>query len=135
MVDIDLLFKKLAFIDSCVADLHHHARLERLAHDIREERFVEHTLQLAIQAALDVAAHIVSDQRLGEPETNRRLFQLLRSNGWITAELSETLQNMAGFRNILVHGYATVDIAILKDVVEHRLDDLTQFSETIRQQL
>lgn len=135
MVDIDLLFKKLAFIDSCVADLRHQAHLERLAHDIREERFVEHSLQLAIQAALDVAAHIISDQRLGEPETNRHLFQLLSNNDWITAELSETLQNMAGFRNILVHGYAAVDVAILRDIVEHHLDDLTRFSATIRQQL
>ena len=32
---------------------------------------------------------------------------------------------MAGFRNILVHGYDTVDLAIVRDVVEHRLDDLS----------
>lgn len=41
--------------------------------DIKEERFVEHTLQIAIQAALDAASHVVSDRRLGEPRTNRDL--------------------------------------------------------------
>ncbi len=44
-----------------------------MASDLREQRFVEHTLQIAIQAALDVASHIVSDRRLGEPRTNREL--------------------------------------------------------------
>jgi uncharacterized protein YutE (UPF0331/DUF86 family) len=34
---------------------------------VRERRFVEHTIQIAIQAALDVASHIISDERLGEP--------------------------------------------------------------------
>ena len=59
------------------------ARPDQIATDVREERFVEHTLQLAIQAALDVASHIVSDKRLGEPNTNGELFDLLLAGGWI----------------------------------------------------
>jgi uncharacterized protein YutE (UPF0331/DUF86 family) len=47
-----------------VADLRRLARPDLLSQDVREERFVEHTLQIAIQAALDVASHIVSDKRL-----------------------------------------------------------------------
>ena len=70
--------KKLAIIESCVSDLRRLAQPEALATDVREQRFVEHTLQLAIQAALDVASHIVSDRRLGEPRTNRELFDLLQ---------------------------------------------------------
>ena len=73
-----------------------------LGHDIREERFVEHTLQVAIRAALDVASHIVSDRRLGEPRTSRDLFALLERDGWIPAALASTLRNMVGFRNVLV---------------------------------
>ena len=48
---------------------------------MKEERFVEHTLQLAIQAALDAASHVVSDERLGEPPSNRELFTLLARAG------------------------------------------------------
>jgi len=48
---------------------------------VRERRFIGHTLQLAIQAALDLASHIVSDERLGEPATNRELFSLLARAG------------------------------------------------------
>ena len=42
------------------------------------------------------------------------------------------LRAMAGFRNVLVHGYAEVDRAIVRDVVEHHLDDLLGFAATIR---
>jgi len=31
---------------------------------------------------------------------------------------------MVGFRNIPVHGYDTVDLSIVRDVVERHLDDL-----------
>ncbi len=42
---------------------------------------------------------------------------------------------MVGFRNILVHGYETVDVAVVREVVEHRLDDLLRFAHVIRSRL
>ncbi|MYI74317.1 MAG: DUF86 domain-containing protein [Acidobacteria bacterium] len=135
MTDPDLLAKRLAVIETCVRDLRELARPDAIGSDVREERFVEHTLQLAIQAALDAASHIVSDERLGEPRSNRELFSLLARAGWLEAPLAETLADMAGFRNVLVHGYDTVDVRIVRDVVEHRLGDLLQFAEVVRQRI
>jgi hypothetical protein len=77
MTDSDLVAKKLAFIETCLRELETIARPELVESDVRERRFVEHTLQITIQAALDVASHIVSDARLGEPRTHRDLFDLL----------------------------------------------------------
>ncbi len=65
MTDPELIAKKLGEIETCVGELRTLAQPDRIREDIRERRFVEHTLQLAIQAALDVASHIVSDERLG----------------------------------------------------------------------
>lgn len=135
MTDPALLAKKLALIETCVADLRRLARPAALGHDIREERFVEHTLQIAIQAALDVASHIVSDRRLGEPRTSRDLFALLERDGWIPEALASTLRNMVGFRNVLVHGYDDVDLAIVRDVLEHHLDDLLEFVAVVRRRM
>lgn len=135
MTDRELLAKKLAFIESCVADLRRLARPDALASDLREERFVEHTLQVAIQAAQDVASHIIADERLGEPRTNRELFTLIARGGWISADDADVLGRMAGFRNILVHGYGDLDLALVRDVLENRLDDLLRFAETIRARL
>ncbi len=135
MTDPDLIAKKLALIETCVRELRTMARPDTLAEDIREQRFVEHTLQLAIQAALDAASHIVADERLGEPSTYRELFELLEKAGYVPHELATELEKMAGFRNILVHGYDSVDLTIVKDIVENRLDDLERFAELVRERL
>jgi hypothetical protein len=47
VTDVDLLEKKLAFIETCMHELRQLSQPERIAHDIREERFVAHTLQIA----------------------------------------------------------------------------------------
>lgn len=135
MTDRPLVDKRLARIETCVAELRRDARLDVIAHDVREQRFVEHTLQVAIQSALDVASHIVSDRRLGEPRTNAELFDLLMRDGWIAPALAEDLRRMAGFRNVLVHGYDDVDLRVVQDVVTNHLDDLLTFVDAVRRRL
>ena len=135
MTDPELVAKKLAFVESCVQQLRTLARPERIADDVREARFVEHTLQLAIQAVLDVGSHIVSDDRLGEPETGRDVFRLLAKAGVVDPALAQRLERMAGFRNVVVHLYQEVDLGIVRDVVENHLGDLVEFAETVRRRL
>jgi uncharacterized protein YutE (UPF0331/DUF86 family) len=135
MTDIDLIAKKLAYIESCVRELKTLAHPEAIRTDIRELRFIVYTLHTAIQAALDAAAHIVSDERLGEPRTNRDLFEILVRNVWMPERLAEPLRRMVGFRNIAVHGYEVVDLAIVEDVVVHHLGDLLDFAQAIRERL
>jgi len=81
---------------------------------------------------LDAASYIVSDDRLGEPETNRALFDLLARHAWLEQELAESLYAMAGFRNVLVHGYQDVNLGIVRDVVENHLGDLVELCAAIR---
>ncbi len=135
MTDPGLVRKKLAQIETYVAELRRLANLEAIASDVRERRFVEHTLQIAIQATQDVASHIVSDDRLGESKTNQELFELLATAGWITDELAAALRAAVGFRNIVVYGYASVDPAIVRDVAENHVDDLLAFVEAVRARL
>jgi len=135
VTDPELIEKKLAQIETYVREIRAVGRPAQIPTDIREERFVEHTLQLAIQSALDVASHIVSDERLGEPRTNRELFKLLEGAGWVDSQLALILDQMAGFRNVLVHGYDKVDLRIVEDIVINRLDDLLKYVGVIRAQL
>lgn len=133
MTDKDLVEKNLSYIESRIRELQTIAVPENLQTDVREERFVEHTLQLAIQAMLNVASHIISDERLGEPESNRQMFDLLVQNKWLDQSLAMRLRSMAGFRNILVHGYTNVDLDIVRDVLENHLDDFRLFVKIIRE--
>ena len=132
MTDPELVAKKLALVETCVRELRELARPSLIPTDKVQQRFAEHTLQIAIQAILDVASHVVSDEHLGEPRTNRELVDLLERHRWLTSDLAGTMRRMVGFRNILVHGYEIVDVAVVQEIVEHRLDDLLQFVAVIR---
>lgn len=125
----DLVAKKLALIETYVRELRTLSRPDAISTEVRERRFVEHTL---IQAAIDVASHIVSNDRLSEPGTSSQLFELLGQAGWLQPAHADRLRKMTGFRNILVHRYATVDSTIVRDVLENHLDDLIDFVAAVR---
>lgn len=135
MTNVDLVAKKLVRIDACVRELRSLARLDLLRTDLKEQRFIEHTLQMAIEAAIDVASHIVSDESLGEPSSKHGLFDLLVRAGWLPGEMLPTLHAMVGFRNVVVHEYDEVDLAIVESVVRDRLEDLLTFVAEVRKRL
>ncbi len=133
--DRELVLKKLARIEECVQELRTLGDPSLIRSDRREERFVEHTLQIAIQSILDVASQVVSEERLGEPRTNQELIDLLARHGWIPASLELPLHRMIGFRNVLVHGYDEVDLSVVEDIARHRLDDLLAFAGVVRERI
>ncbi len=97
--------------------------------------FVEHTLQTAIQGAIDVATLIVGERKLGEPDATRALFTLLAQDGWLTPAEVDVWRRIIGFRNIVVHRYPDVDPAIVRAVFESNLEDLSRFVRSIRDRL
>jgi uncharacterized protein YutE (UPF0331/DUF86 family) len=135
VTDLPLVAKKLALIETSVGELRTLVRLDAIPDDLRELRFAAYTLHIAIQAALDVAAHIVSDDRLGEAHSNREFFELLARYNWISWELTDSLKDMVGFRNIIVHGYERLNAGVVKQIVRDHLDDLLQFVSAIRAKL
>ena len=59
------------------------------------------------------------------------LFFFLGQAAIIPGDLSERLQKMARFRNLLVHMYRKVDYGVLYDLIQGELDDLRHFSGRI----
>jgi uncharacterized protein YutE (UPF0331/DUF86 family) len=49
----------------------------------------------------------------------------------ISAELSRRLQKMIGFRNVAVHPYPDLDLAIVEAVIRNGLDELLAFAEIV----
>lgn len=97
MTDTELVEKKLAVIETSVVELGGVLPPELIQSDLKEQRFTLYTLLIAIQAALDVASHVVSDQRLGEPNSNAELFALLQRASILSPDLAKRLIRMAGF--------------------------------------
>ncbi len=135
MTDPDLVSNKIARIEVAVQELRTIARPDLLRDDILQQRFVERTLQIAIQAAMDVASHVVADEYLGEPRTAREIFALLGRRDVIDRSLAARLELMVGFRNIVVHEYDNIDLDKVREILAHHLDDLLDFARIMRARL
>ena len=88
-------------------------------------------LQRGIQAALDLAAHVVASEGLGLPERARESFSLMKNAGIIDGETALKMEKMTGFRNIAVHDYQSLDPDILKSILVYRLKDLENFYSAV----
>jgi uncharacterized protein YutE (UPF0331/DUF86 family) len=63
------------------------------------------------------------------------MIDLLKRYGWVPPELATALGNMVGFRNIIVHGYDSVDLSVVESVVTDHLGDFHAFVRAIRARL
>ena len=129
MVDPDVALAKIATIDRClqrIADVRGQRRAALLPIDV--EDIVLLNLQRAVQAAIDLAAHVVASEGYGLPVSLADAFSLLEGQGVLDALLAERLRRMVGFRNILVHNYRALDPAIVETIIARHLDDLQAFS-------
>ena len=135
MTDIDLLYKRLAFTERMVSELRKLAKPHLIHTDPKEERFAEHTLQLAIQSILDAAAHIIASERLAEPSDARAMFGILAKEGWIDHELASLLDKATGFRNVIVHLYLDVNLDEVERVLRERRGHLEAFCTQVRARL
>jgi uncharacterized protein YutE (UPF0331/DUF86 family) len=75
--------------------------------------------------------HIVSEHRLGLPQSSRDAFDLLCKNSLIDEALANRMKAMVGFRNIAVHDYQNINIEILKQIVEKHLNDFKVYTKRI----
>lgn len=88
-------------------------------------------LQRACEAAIDIAMYIVSNRKLGVPQTKKEAFIKLEENNLISKEVSMNMQKMIGFRNIAIHDYKQIDEEVLEDVIKNHLEDITEFAKEI----
>lgn len=95
--------------------------------DYRKMDAIILNLQRACEIATDVAMYVVSNRKLGLPQTKKEAFEKLFDNKLITEEMCNNMKGMVGFRNIAIHEYKQIDENIVKDVIENHLDDLKEF--------
>jgi uncharacterized protein YutE (UPF0331/DUF86 family) len=89
---------------------------------------VERWLQVAIEACIDIASHVVAAEGWTPPIAARDAFRVLASHGRLPTDLAERLGAAAGLRNLLVHDYASIDLVQLARIVRDDLGDLRRFA-------
>lgn len=133
MVDKILLERILADIKSNVKELRdaNDITWDIYRADVRARRFVERTLHITIEGCIDAAQHIISDEQMREPTSYRDTFAVLTENKILSVEDLSRFENIASFRNLLVHYYDNVDDEIVYGIFKNNLSDLDLFVERI----
>ena len=107
MVDIILIERILNDIKAGINDLKSADDItwEVYKTDKRARRFVERTLHILVEASIDIAQHIISDEKFREPTSYRETFVILAEEGILESTELNRFENMASFRNLIVHYY------------------------------
>jgi uncharacterized protein YutE (UPF0331/DUF86 family) len=103
--------------------------------DLIRRRACEKTVESAIESLIDVAALIVSIEKLGLPSDEESIFDMLVKKDILDKEVAEKLKDMKGFRNILIHRYGDVDDRLVYHHLTTCIGDFEDFEKAIKSYL
>ncbi len=137
MVKVDTVLARLEALNQYVGELEQFRSMTRAEFlgDLRNYRTVECDFQLAAQAAIDIASHILAADFPHRPKGYRDVIELLGEVGVLPSDLAARFAEMAGFRNILIHESLAVDRDIVYDHLQDELDDFRLFGRYVAEYL
>ena len=136
MVKEKLVINKLNELEKYLKQLREYEGVdkEKFEYDLNKLWSVERGLQLCIQIILDIGNHILSEEGI-TVENYSDIFKELIKLDVIPMEFGKRIRGMAGFRNILVHEYADVDLEIIVKTLNNSLDDFGKYASFIEEYL
>lgn len=130
-IDVEVVRRHLIALGRTVASLRRHAgRPVQALRDDDARWAVERGLQLAAQNALDVATHVAAGMGLDVPDYASAI-DALADAGVLPRAFAASFRGVAGFRNVVVHGYLDVDVDLLHRLLNHNLEDFEAFSRHV----
>jgi uncharacterized protein YutE (UPF0331/DUF86 family) len=102
----------------------------RLERDFFLKRGVERSLQICVEAVIDIAHRILSLRDQPPVPSGGKALEALEGLGILKD--ANAYKRMVQFRNLVVHRYEAVDNTILVDIVRNHLDEFRAFMAEIR---
>jgi len=109
--------------------------LEEIEKDYTLRGAIERYLQVAIECCFDIGEMIISFERLKKPETYREIIEILGKANILPEDFARKFIEAVKFRNILVHMYADIDVKIIHEILQEKLDDFNEFAKYIARYL
>lgn len=133
-IDHEVLAERMAAVEAHLRRVESH--LPALADDLRPMDSSTDTVLLhlwqAVQVVIDLAVSSCVRLGLGSPPTYGDAFRSLAGAEVIASDLAERLARAAGFRNLVVHGYARLDLGLVHAVAVSGPPDLRAFLLALR---
>ena len=103
--------------------------------DFKKERIirrgVEKTVELIADTILDIALMIISGEGFEKPEDSRSAIIILEKKKVLSKLISDKIQDLLSFRNLLVHRYGKVDEDVEYSNIKGNHKDVIAFIEEI----
>lgn len=136
-VNIALLQEKADTIVRCLDRIKSKcpASLDALAKDLDAQDIIILNLERCIQAAVDIASHVIAYTPLPAAATMAESFVCLERSRLISGETAIRMVKATGLRNLLVHEYQKLDWSILWQVLQRHLLDPLDFAKEVMNSL
>lgn len=92
---------------------------------------VERNLEVASQCVIDICHRLISQERGRTPADYYEAILLMGELSVLPPEFARRLAPLAGFRNILVHQYLSVNWDLVHQKLQ-QIDDLEEFASYVR---
>ena len=104
---------------------------DELARDFVRLGSAKYYLLVAIEAAIDLAQHLIAVRGWRAPRNYADAFVVLGEQGVVPEDFVPALRDMTRFRNRLVHLYWDVDPHTLHELLQTRLADFDRLSHLL----
>jgi uncharacterized protein YutE (UPF0331/DUF86 family) len=108
---------------------------EELESNRDTRNMVFHALFISIQSMIDIANHLIAEETTRRPGTYRESFAILTDIGLFTSDLGDELGDLAGFRNVLVHIYAHLNLKEVYTILQDDLRTVWAFEKVVQNHL
>lgn len=135
-LDPAVVRRHLLALDAALQVLRRHQgrKVSELTSQPEERWVVERGLQLCAQNALDVATHLAASTGYDVPDYASAIDRL-GEMGILPPDFVAHFRAVAGFRNVVVHGYLDVDIGLLHRLLNEHLEDFSVFARHVAEYL
>ena len=99
--------------------------------DLDAQDVVVLNLTRVIQLCVDIAMHIIAQSNTESPQTMSQSFVKLEQLGVLDKMLANKMQKSVGFRNIAVHNYDVLDLALTFDIANLHIQDFRSFIKQV----
>jgi uncharacterized protein YutE (UPF0331/DUF86 family) len=96
--------------------------------DVQAAKF---SLLEILEATIDIANHIISVQGFNRAESYSQMFKILGDEKVLEINLTNRLEDMARFRNLLVHRYGEIDDERFLEIIKTKIEDIIEFERQI----
>lgn len=91
---------------------------------------IERNFHLALESVLDIGEMIISIEEFRKPEDYKEVIEILGKEGILSEKFAKKFAPAAGFRNILVHKYAEVNLDKLNKHLQN-IEDFDTFAKYV----